>query len=1324
MYYNIGEYVIYDIVVGGSCEMKKISDAIVKNRKIITVIFLALIVFSVFAIPWVYVENDVAVYLADTTETKKGMFIMEDEFVTYATADIMVENVSYDEAEKICHDIENTDGVLMVGFDETEAHYKDNSALYNISFSGPAEDEAIENSYAAVKDYLSDHEYYVSSESFNPMNEVLSNEMSGVVVIVIIAVFVVLLLTSSTYAEVLVLLLTFCTAAVINMGTHFLFGTISFVSNAVAIVIQLALSVDYAIILCNRYKEEHQTKPIEESVRSALALSIPEIASSSLTTIAGLAAMTFMQFKMGLDLGIFLIKSIAISLLTVFLLMPALLMIFGKLMDKTKHKRFIPHIKFVGKFAYAARFIIPPLFIALLVFACVSFNKVNYSYTTEISKSIHQGETDIAMEKINDRFGKNHMLALLVPAGDYDAEAELIEELENCDEVNSVLGIATIDAINGYQLGQRVNYKEFMKVAEVDETTAQALFAYYAADNHEQDAMSGDLDKYEVPLVDLFLTVHDVAENGAVDLPEKQVEQIDSLYDQLQMAQDQLQGKKYSRIIIYVDLPEQSPETFAFLDQIHVMAENYYPGNDVYLTGMTVVTRDFSQTFQSDSSIVSTLSIVFVLLILFFTFKSVALPLVLIMVIQGSIWTNFSFPVWSGAYVYFMWYLIASSIQMGSNIDYAIVVSSRYTSLRANNVSKKDAIIESLDRAFPTLVSSGTMMVVAGLLIGTRVSYSIISGIGLFIGTGTLVTLALVLLALPTLLVLGDTLIQKTTISVASKIHWKNPQRALKRALSILLAAVAIATLILVPYNKNKVNAISRSTQEHCQTQLQEIAVLEELSNKFDLAKEEYDDAKMDFAEGYVTENVGRDQLKEGEEEYNKGKSELDAGEEEYADAYDKYLAGLDEYTQSKNDLDAGQAEYNAGKASYDAALKEYKAGLKKYNDGLKKYNDGKAEYEAGQKAYNEGRQQYETALSEYETARAQYDDIQPIYQAVRPIYDEYQNLIRQYDEAVASGDTATAAELEDAVNIGRLAFETSLGEYGTISELIQTVENAGDELADAEVQLEEGRKELEASEAKLAAAKAELQAGEAELADGQRTLAESEAKLAQGKQDLADGKDALDSGKAQLGAGAQELNDAKNQLSSARSELDAGKSELNAADKELNDGRQVLKDNSVKLQGSLEDLSKFSDDEEKLAKGIETLLAVPGIESTVGKHASYSEICTAAKNYYTNMSQQVDNQTHFSLLATILMIAAAVLGLATAVFVLLTRHKRLYAALGILAAICSFAGVVLWHLYCSGYAILLCVVGALCLIAVICADFIAKNARAAKEAPEQIELN
>ena len=283
--------------------MYKLASFIVDKRNLIFLIVAIGLVFSVFSRNWVQVENQLSAYLPKDSETYRGLHLMEDEFITFGTAKVMLVNVTYDEAQAVSERLEAVDGVQSVTFDDTKEHYTNASALYNITFDYSETDEMCETVMNRVEDELSGYDIYVSATFGDTASKTLAQEIGVIVIIVAIVVVSVLILTSQTYAEVPVLLITFIAAALLNMGTNFLLGTISFVSNSVTIVLQLALSVDYAIIFCNRYKEEHEKLPTREAVIVALSKAVPEICGSSLTTIGGLVAMLFMEFRLGFDLG-------------------------------------------------------------------------------------------------------------------------------------------------------------------------------------------------------------------------------------------------------------------------------------------------------------------------------------------------------------------------------------------------------------------------------------------------------------------------------------------------------------------------------------------------------------------------------------------------------------------------------------------------------------------------------------------------------------------------------------------------------------------------------------------------------------------------------------------------------------------------------------------------------------------------------------------------------------------------------------------------------------------------------------------------------------
>ena len=744
--------------------MEKLASFIVDKRNLFFLLYIFALIFCAVATGWVKVENDITTYLPDSTETRQGLTVMNDNFITYGSARVMVSNISYDTALDLQEIIEDIDGVDTVEFDATKDHYADASALYSVSFDAEADDDRAKTAMQDIRDALADYDTYVDTQVGVDTSADLQAEMSVIIVIAAIIIVVVLTLTSRSYAEVPVLILTFGTAALLNMGTNFLCGTISFISNSVTVILQLALAIDYAIILCHRFSDEHETLDTREACIAALSKAIPEISSSSLTTISGLAALGFMHFGIGRDLAVVLIKAILFSMLAVFTLLPGLLVLFSRLIDKTRHKNLIPKITAVGKFDVKTRYIVPPIFAVIVIAAAVFANKCPYCYTFTDLVTAKQSESQIAYQKIKNEFGTSNMVAVIVPSGNYENEGKILAELENCPEVKSTMGLANIEAMDGYMLTDAVTPRQLAEMAGLDYEVAKALYGAYAIDHDQYGEFVNGLGNYKVPIYDMFRFLEQEMHDGNVTLSGDVQDTLDDLFAQLDKAQVQLQAENYSRMVAYLSVPEESSETFAFLDKMHDMVSKYYP-EDAYIVGNTTSAMDLSSSFGEDNLLISVLSALFVILVLLFTFKSAGLPVLLIFVIQGSIWINFSVPYLQDSPLYFLGYLIVNSIQMGANIDYAIVISSHYTDLK-KVMHHKDAIVTALNESFPTIFTSGSILASAGVLISVLTTNPVIAAIGECLGRGTIVSILLVLFVLPQILVLGDVIIERTSFEM------------------------------------------------------------------------------------------------------------------------------------------------------------------------------------------------------------------------------------------------------------------------------------------------------------------------------------------------------------------------------------------------------------------------------------------------------------------------------------------------------------------------------------------------------------------------------
>ena len=327
----------------------KLARFIVDKRKAFFLVFLAAVLFCGSSIDKVVVNNDITSYLPAETETRRGLTLMDEEFTTYASAQVMLSNVTYRQAEKVAAQLAELDGVSSVAFDDSTDHFKDSSALFSVSFTGEEGSPEADAALAAVKELAAPYDHYVFPSGDPYDSDSLMQEMTVILAIAAAVIVAVLLFTSKSYLEVLVFLIVFVVSAILNMGTNFLFDSVSFITNAIAVVLQLALAIDYAIIFCHRYMEERDNGlDAREADIAALSKAIVEISSSSLTTISGLVALMLMQFRIGFDMGIVLSKGIVCSMLSVFLLMPGLLMLFNRGIEKTRHKNLVPSIAAVS----------------------------------------------------------------------------------------------------------------------------------------------------------------------------------------------------------------------------------------------------------------------------------------------------------------------------------------------------------------------------------------------------------------------------------------------------------------------------------------------------------------------------------------------------------------------------------------------------------------------------------------------------------------------------------------------------------------------------------------------------------------------------------------------------------------------------------------------------------------------------------------------------------------------------------------------------------------------------------------------------------------
>lgn len=743
--------------------LKKISRQIVDKRVIIMIAFLAACVYCALSISRVHVNNDITSFLPPDTDTRRGLTIMENEFTTYASANVMLANTTYERASAAAEKIETLEHVTGVTFDNSPAHFVDSAALLTISFDGTSDDENVIATMNEIRSLTAGFDTYTSSDIGADLLGEIAQQMVGVVALAAVVIMAVLLFTSRSYFEVVIFLIVFSVAALLNMGTNFWLGEISSITNSIAVILQLALAIDYAIIFSHRYQDEIDRFPTErEALIEALSKSIVEISSSSLTTISGLVALMLMQFRLGYDLGLVLSKGILCSLITVFLLMPGLIASFFRPLRRTTHKSHVPDITGWGRFLMKTRFGFVAVFVVILPLAIWCSSRTEYAFNDAGIDELKYSESRAAARKITGTFANDTTIAVLVPSGNYEAEKQFLRDAAELDNVKTVTGLANIEIEDGKVLTDSYTPRMFSMLLNIDFEEAEILYAAYGVENGQYQPIFGNTETYSVPLIDMFLFLFEKIDQGIVTLDADSQETLDSLRGELERGEAQLRGENWDRMVITADVPIEGDESVALVNALRSLADGRYGEGACLVIGDVTSAKELADTFNGDSLLINLLTIAFVFIILIFTFRSVVGAALLVFVIQGSIWINFTFPYLTHTRASFVTNMIVSAIQMGATIDYAIVIMSRYLDLKKLH-TPQEAMAQAVNESFPTVMTSGTIMTVAGILIAYRVSDVYIGHIGLAVGRGALISVILVLSVLPQLIVLLDKVIEKTT---------------------------------------------------------------------------------------------------------------------------------------------------------------------------------------------------------------------------------------------------------------------------------------------------------------------------------------------------------------------------------------------------------------------------------------------------------------------------------------------------------------------------------------------------------------------------------
>ncbi|MEW8969618.1 MAG: MMPL family transporter [Mesobacillus sp.] len=662
----------------------------------VVIAFVLFTLISTVAQFFVSVNYNMVDYLPEDAQSTRAMEIMEKEFTAEVPdTRVMVRDISLQEALRVKEELSAIDGVgdviwlddvvdlktplEMADKETVENYYKDGNALFSISVRSGDEVPITD----AIYDLIGE-DGAIAGEAINTAS---SQKMAGTesmyaaVLLVPIIIFI-LVISTTSWVEPLFFLTAIGVSVLINLGTNIFIGEVSFVTQSVAPILQLAVSLDYAVFLLHSFSDyRKQTNNPEEAMGLAMKKSFPAITASAATTFFGFIALTFMKFEIGSDLGINLVKGIVLSFISVMVFLPALTLLFYRWMDKTQHRSFVPSFTGIGNFVL--KFKIPSLLLVLAILVPSFLAQSNTAFTYGLGEQPETTRAGSDFIEIKEAFGETTPIVLLVPKGDTAKEAELVQELEDLDYVTNV--IAYVNMV------------------------------------------------------------------GSVIPPEYLEESITK----------EFYSENYSRIIINTNQGTEGDIPFSIVQKVNGAAEKYY-GDRALSLGESVTLYDIKNVVNKDNLVVNVLTVVTIAIVLLATFKSISIPLVLLITIQSAVWINLSIPYFTSSSLVFVGYLIISTVQLAATVDYAILLTEAYQHNR-QEMSAKKAIVKTLDEKTFSISISAAILSSVGFILWLTSSNPIVGSIGLLLGRGALLAFVMVVFLLPAMLLVFDKFIEKTT---------------------------------------------------------------------------------------------------------------------------------------------------------------------------------------------------------------------------------------------------------------------------------------------------------------------------------------------------------------------------------------------------------------------------------------------------------------------------------------------------------------------------------------------------------------------------------
>ncbi|MDR0445620.1 MAG: MMPL family transporter [Oscillospiraceae bacterium] len=728
--------------------MRFLSKFIVEKSKIILSVFILLALVSLFLMTRVKVNADSTKYLPTDSGVRIGMDITEREFPPASAVNLMFGGLADEDKSRIASELRDFEHVTLVEYEpDSESHNKDSYTMYTANVDlrgGTPESIAV---VSAIEERYAEYDLTASGSAAGNTAIDIVAKITGTAVVILL---IILLIVCDSWITPLVLLAPIAVAVLLNMGTNIFLGEVSDITNQIAAILQLCLSMDYSIILLDRYRQEKtalraagSADPADtgeknlrrDAMKTALRGAFAAITGSSVTTIAGMLALVFMSFTIGRDMGIVLAKGVLLSLVCIFTVLPALILIFDALIEKTAKKAL--HIKTGGlaSVSYRLRYAAPVVFVILLVVSFFLKGSVGITYTLS------------DYDKIGEVFALKNQIVVLYENRDEEALVPLADKwAEN----------TFVDSANSYAstLGLALTATEAAEASGLDPLMVTQLYTLYSLSHSEASGEDG----IKIPLFDFMrYLIDEVATNEAYKtfITDEISENLTAAGDELEASKRQFIGETYSRVILNTHFAEETPEVFAFLAELE--SDLSALSGTSYIIGTSAMAYEMSIDFPPEMNFITILTVIAIFAVVAIAFRSLSVPLILVCVVQCAVFITMGLAYLQGSPIFFLPLLIVQCLLLGATVDYGILLTSCYIEAR-REMGAREALADALRRSIHTVMTSSLLLVaITGILGATlAVSDRAISEILLTIAKGGVCAAALTTLILPGLLAAFD----------------------------------------------------------------------------------------------------------------------------------------------------------------------------------------------------------------------------------------------------------------------------------------------------------------------------------------------------------------------------------------------------------------------------------------------------------------------------------------------------------------------------------------------------------------------------------------